>query len=118
MKIFFTFIYFCLFTNFSNMNAAEFPFHSTSDDVTTHSCITATLDQIYLTKEGMFVQIDREFIPIEALFFDGIGQYRCDFHNRLKDQKTCPHCGNVYDRLQYKSCPSPTCPSRCPGPKN
>lgn len=66
----------------------------------------------------LLVPYGLKFYLIEALYFDGIGQYRCYFHNRLKEQVTCPHCGNVYDRLQYKTSPHPTCPSRCSGPKN
>ena len=123
---FFSFIYFCLALSFINMNAEEAKDYLKSNNVEDLSfSVRATVDQIYLTKEGMFVQIDQAFLPIHALSMHG-GQYRChirtqqeqninndcaifDFHNRLNDFVTCIECGMAYDGVQYKSCPNMGC---------
>lgn len=119
MRIFWTLIYFCLATSFIGVSAVESTRYSpTSDNSLVHSdFITVTLDQIYLTNDGMFVEIDQEFLPIYALYSNGDDKYRCDVHNRIEDMVTCGYCGSVYDRHKYKKCPNTSCPSKNSGPK-
>lgn len=93
--------------SFINANAVEFS-KSTSNNRVLSDCVTVTFDKIHLTDEGMFVDSDYGLIPIIALYSDG-NQYRCDIHNRLEDLITCPSCGMIYDRHQYKICPNRGC---------
>lgn len=117
MKIFWTFVFFCFAATFIKVNAADVACCPTSDNSSVHSnCITVTIDQIFLTKDGMFVHIDRQFIPIYALYSDGVDQYRCDIHDRRHDLITCRWCNFTYDRYQYRSCPNPDCRSKNPVP--
>ena len=110
MRIFWAFVYFCLVTSFTNVNAAEVTYSSTSDNSSYSDCVTVTFEQIYLTNDGMFVHIDQGFIPIYALYSDENNQYRCDIHNRIDDLVTCKYCGTVYDRLRHRDCPNRACP--------
>lgn len=116
MRIFWILVYFCLVGSFINVNAAETTFcHTTDNNCDDLQCISVTFDQIHLTKDGMFIYIDRAFIPIEALYSDGFGQYSCDFHNTLPDHKTCRFCGLVYNRTHHRKCPNRNCTSNQPG---
>ena len=119
MRIFWTLVYFCLVASFINVNAAEVTCNSTTVNCSLHSnCITVTFDQIHITKDGMFVHLDQEFLPIYALYSYEDDQYKCDIHNRLEDLTTCSYCGLIYDRYQYRVCPNQNCSSRRPGPKH
>ena len=118
MRFYFPLIYFCFTLSFINVSAADIDNFSMSNNESDFSdYITVTFDQIYLTNDGMFIHVNKEFVPIYALYFDGVDQYKCEIHNRLKDLITCPDCGRVYDGCQYKACPNTTCPSRRSGPK-
>lgn len=90
----FLLIYLCLTAFFINVNAAEVTSCSAWNKSNECSdCITANFDQIYLTDDGMFVDIDSEFMPIYALYSSGPNQYKChiiDFHDRLGDLTSCP----------------------------
>lgn len=103
-----------------HVNATDLNDCSTSYDICDHSnSIAVTLDQIYLTKDGMFLYIDGELMPIDSLYFDSLGQYKCDFHNTIPDHVTCPRCGTVYNRTYNKRCPNVGCPTRRPhGPQH
>lgn len=106
-----------LVTYFINVNAVEVGNNYASDDKAFSNYITVTFDEIYITDEGMFIEINREPMPVNAIYFDGVNQYRCDIHNNIKDLITCQYCETVYNRYQYRICPNKSCPSRRPGPK-
>ncbi len=106
-------IYFCLVASFINVGAAEFNNSSTFENSEVFSdCITVNFEQIHLTNDGMFVHIDREYIPIYALYSNGANQYtiHLDAHNRLHCLKTCQYCNKMYDCHRYKGCPNVNCP--------
>lgn len=110
---FFLIMYLCLAASFTNVNATEADC-SSLDNSSISNYITVNFDQIYLTNDGMFVHIDREYIPIHALYSNGSNQYKChlDFHERLHDIITCPFCFTVYDRHEYRTCPNIFCPRK------
>ena len=101
-----SFLLVCFFLSafFINLNASEVTSFSTSDnDYIISNCITVASDQIYITNDGMFLYVDQDFIPVYALYSDGINQYKCDIHNNAQDLVTCPMCGLVY--VSYLGCP-------------
>jgi hypothetical protein len=116
MKLFLKLFFIYLVTCFINVNAADVDDKYASDK-SFSNYITVNSDEIYITEEGMFVKINREFLPITAIFAEGINEYKCDIHDRLHDLITCRYCGFVYDRYQSRICPNKYCLSNGTGPK-
>ncbi len=38
-------------------------------------------DQIHLTKDGMYIYWNRQFLQVNAIFTDDLGHYSCDLSN-------------------------------------
>jgi hypothetical protein len=107
-KLFFTYLIAC----FINVNAVEI---RTNDTFSNY--ITVNFDQIYITEEGMFIEINQEPVQVNAIYSYGINQYKCDIHNNIKNLVTCQYCGTVYDLYYDRVCTNKYCLSKRPGPK-
>lgn len=53
-------------------------------------------DQIHLTKDGMYIYWNRQFLRVNAIFTDDLGRYSCDLYNYAHDYVSCSVCGQVY----------------------
>lgn len=83
---YFSFILIFLLCYLINVNAAVINNTSTLENSGFYTnCVTANFDQIYLTKEGIFVHIDRELLRVCAIDFKGNNEYECrlDFHESI-----------------------------------
>ena len=111
MRIFFAIMFLCLAAFSLHVSASEIDDCLTSYDTCDQSnSMTVTADQILLTKNGMFVCIDHEVIPIKSIYMDN-GLYKClhfpDFHMCLG---MCVWCSEVF-QAGVQKCPNPTCNS-------